>query len=155
MNAVAPAGRRTVVVSSVTSDAHTWNLVYLQLLIEELGFDVVNLGPCVPDELLEAECLGLRPALVVVSTVNGHGYQDGLRVITRLRANPALRELPVLIGGKLGIAGGESDGHVEDLLAAGFDAVFDDREDSPALFRRFVSVLTGDGVRRLVEGTGA
>ncbi|MGQ4416103.1 methylaspartate mutase, partial [Streptomyces sp. SAS_269] len=38
-------GTPVVVVSSLASDAHTWNLVFLQLLIEESGFDVVNLGP--------------------------------------------------------------------------------------------------------------
>lgn len=152
MTEVVPSGGRTVIVSSVTSDAHTWNLVYLQLLIEELGFDVVNLGPCVPDELLESECLSLRPALVVISSVNGHGYQDGRRMVERLRSHPELRDVPMVIGGKLGIAGGESDRHIEDLLYAGFDAVFDDREDSPALFRRFVSVLAEGGTGRLAEG---
>src|SRR5262245_5123971 len=78
----------TVIVSSVASDSHTWNLVYLQLLISELGFNVINLGACVPDELLISECLSRKPAMVVISSVNGHGYQDGLRVIKSLRKYP-------------------------------------------------------------------
>ncbi|MGO4754660.1 cobalamin B12-binding domain-containing protein, partial [Streptomyces sp. 2MCAF27] len=79
--------RRTAVVTTMASDSHTWNLVFLQLLIEELGFSVVNLDPCVPDDLLVARCADIAPAFIAVSSVNGHGYQDGLRVIKKLRAD--------------------------------------------------------------------
>jgi methylaspartate mutase sigma subunit len=125
----------------VACDAHTWNLVYLQLLIEELGFHVVNLGACVPDELLAAQCRVWRPLLVVLSSVNGHGYQDGLRVIDRLRADRDLASVPVVIGGKLGLTGGERPERVEALLRAGFDAVFDDRADGPAALSRYAATL--------------
>jgi methylaspartate mutase sigma subunit len=112
-------------VTSVSSDSHTWNLVYLQLVLEELGHQVVNLGACVPDDLVVAECRRDRYDLVVVSTVNGHGYLDGARLIRRIRACPELAMTPVVIGGKLGISGpgGRSS---EELLAAGFDAVYED-----------------------------
>jgi methylaspartate mutase sigma subunit len=114
-----------IVVSSVASDAHTWNLVYLQLLLEEGGHRVINLGPCVPDELLVAECLRYRPDLVVISSVNGHGAQDGLRAIKALREQAELSATPVVIGGKLGIDGPRGTSYAEPLLAAGFDAVFE------------------------------
>ncbi|MFD9965303.1 cobalamin B12-binding domain-containing protein [Amycolatopsis sp. NPDC058986] len=133
---------RPVLVSGVRSDAHTWNLVFLQLLIEELGHEVVNLGPCVPEELLISEALQLRPALVVISSVNGHGYQDGLHLIRRLRADDRLANVPAVIGGKLGITGGESESHLADLLSAGFDAVFDDGAEGVLSFRRFVGSIT-------------
>ncbi|MFI7672191.1 cobalamin B12-binding domain-containing protein [Actinophytocola sp. NPDC049390] len=133
----------TVLVSSVASDAHTWNLVYLQLLLEEFGHRVVNLGACVPDDLLVAECLRVRPDLVVLSTVNGHGRQDGRRVIGRLRACPELVATPVVIGGKLGIDGPRAQDHRAALLDAGFDAVFEDGS-GPAQLRSYVdSVLPG------------
>lgn len=61
---VAPG--RTVVLSSVASDAHTWNLVYL--------------------------------------------------LITRLRADPELAALPVVIGGKLGVDGADM-GQAAELVA--------------------------------------
>ncbi|GHF79029.1 cobalamin B12-binding domain-containing protein [Streptomyces filamentosus] len=140
--APAPTGRReTVVVSGLSSDAHTWNLVFLQLLVEELGYDVVNLGPTVPDALLEAEILAHDPVLVVISSVNGHGHQDGLRVIRRLRAVPALAATPMVIGGKLGISGGEDDAPLDELVAAGFDAVFEDGRTELGSFERFIGAL--------------
>jgi methylaspartate mutase sigma subunit len=139
------AHRRTtrslsVVVSSVSSDSHTWNLVYLQLAIEELGHRVRNLGACVPDELLVEECLTGRPDLVVLSSVNGHGFIDGMRLIARLRACPELLGTPVVIGGMLGISGPDGRRSQTQLLAAGYTAVFDDGPRMPA-FRSFVEAL--------------
>ncbi|WUH55885.1 cobalamin-dependent protein [Streptomyces sp. NBC_00442] len=113
-----------IVVSTMASDAHTWNLVYLQLLLEEHGHRVTNLGACVPDDLLVDHCRRARPDLIVLSSVNGHGRLDGLRVIARLRAEPELLATPTVIGGKLGITD-EADaqaGHA--LRKAGFDEVF-------------------------------
>jgi methylaspartate mutase sigma subunit len=116
----------SVVVTSVSSDSHTWNLVFLQLVLEELGHRVLNLGACVPDELLVTECLRVRPDLIVVSTVNGHGFRDGMRLIGRIRACPELATTPVVIGGKLGIAGPGGRQSRDQLRSAGFDAVFEE-----------------------------
>jgi methylaspartate mutase sigma subunit len=142
---------RTVIVSSVASDSHTWNLVYLQLLISEMGFNVVNLGACVPDELLVSECRSRQPAMVVISSVNGHGYQEGRRVIRALREQPELQDVPMVIGGKLGVSGGESVEHIDDLLRDGFDAVFDDREDGGMSFREYLTAISSVRRRELRE----
>jgi methylaspartate mutase sigma subunit len=135
-------GRR-VVVSSTASDSHTWNLVFLQLTLEEMGHQVTNLGPCVPDEMLVAACVAGVPELVVLSTVNGNGFRDGGRVIGKLRAEPALRDIPVVIGGKLGVAGPDPD-QARRLLAAGFDAVFTDDPYGIASFQSFLAALPAD-----------
>jgi methylaspartate mutase sigma subunit len=135
---VRPGNSLDVVVTSMASDSHSWNLVFLQLLLSELGHRVTNLGPCVPDEVLIGHCLAARPDLVVVSTVNGHGFPDGMRLIRELRAD--LPDLPVVIGGKIGIRAVGNAELAEHLLAAGFDAVF---EDSGGLrsFTSFVQKL--------------
>lgn len=118
--------QRTVLVTGLASDAHTWNLIFLQRFIEECGHQVVNLGPCVPVGLLVAECLEHAPDLVVISSVNGHGVRDGLAAIRGLRATPALADLPVIIGGKLSTRGRLTDGEVHELAAAGYAAVYAD-----------------------------
>jgi methylaspartate mutase sigma subunit len=123
----------SIVVTSVASDAHTWNLVFLQLALEELGHRVRNLGACVPDDLVVSECRATRPDLVVVSSVNGHGSQDGTRLIGRIRACPELATTPVVIGGKLGIAGPEGRHRIDQLRSAGFDAVFEEGAGIPEL----------------------
>jgi methylaspartate mutase sigma subunit len=135
-----PRAGLTVVVSSVSSDSHTWNLVYLQLVIEELGHTVANLGACVPDELLVDECRCIRPDLVVISSVNGHGFIDGLRLIGRINEEAELATTPVVIGGMLGIAGPGGRRNQELLTAAGYAAVFDDGPRLPA-FRSFLEAL--------------
>lgn len=130
-----------VLVAGGISDSHTWNLVYLQLLLEEHGHRVVNLGPCVPEDLLITEALAHRPALIVVSSVNGHGYHDGMRTVTRLREHPELADVPAVIGGKLGIAGPCGSDEAAALSAAGYDAVFDDSAEGVAAFRRMLGTL--------------
>jgi methylaspartate mutase sigma subunit len=126
-----------VVVSSVASDAHTWNLIYLQLLLEEQGHRVVNLGACVPVDLLVAECVSLRPDLVVLSSVNGHGRLDGRRAVAALRERPELAGTAMVIGGKLGINGPDGD-CARELREAGFDAVFEDGVAGMTAFRVFL-----------------
>ncbi|MEV0177416.1 cobalamin-dependent protein [Streptomyces sp. NPDC050803] len=115
----------TVLVSGTSSDAHTWNLIYIHLFLEERGYTVSNLGSCVPDDLLVRTCRTLRPELVVLSSVNGHGFTDGLQAIGAIRQQRDMRHLPVVIGGKLGTDGLRNAGSTRRLLDAGFDAVFD------------------------------
>jgi methylaspartate mutase sigma subunit len=133
--------RGTVVVSGLASDAHTWNLVYLQLVIEELGYRVVNLGPCVPDDVLVDECRRIQPVLVAIGSVNGHGYTDGLRVVACLRDCPELATTPMVIGGKLTVSDEDTGCHARALVAAGFDAVFPDQASDSADFTAFVAAL--------------
>ncbi|MFE2043045.1 cobalamin B12-binding domain-containing protein [Streptomyces sp. NPDC059477] len=140
MTSPTPGGRPVIVAGGI-SDSHTWNLVYLQLLLEEHGHRVVNLGPCVPENLLIAEALDHHPALIVVSSVNGHGYHDGMRTVTRLREHPELAAVPAVIGGKLGICGPCGDEESVALRAAGYDAVFDDSADGVATFTRMLATL--------------
>jgi methylaspartate mutase sigma subunit len=127
----------------MASDSHTWNLVFLQLLIEELGYNVVNLGPCVPDELLVSECCQIAPLMIVISSVNGHGHQDGMRVIGQLRDCAQLARTPTVIGGKLGISGGQDMQSLDELRAAGFDAVFEDGVSGVVEFKKFAMALPG------------
>lgn len=130
-----------VVVTSLASDSHTWNLVYLQLFLEERGHRVRNLGACVPDRLLVEQCLRHPTDLVVVSSVNGHGWHDGERAIRALRARAELAATPVVIGGKLGIDGPRGTSHAQALLDAGFDAVFEEGVGM-AGFRAFLDRLS-------------
>ena len=96
---------------------------------------MLNLGPCVPDELLLAECVRRGPVLVVISSVNGHGGHDGAHLIRQLRSCEAIAGLPVVIGGKLGISDERGAQHTAELIAAGFDAVFEDNATAVAGLR--------------------
>jgi methylmalonyl-CoA mutase cobalamin-binding subunit len=124
VNRIAP--RPAILLSTVSSDSHTWNLVYLRLLLEEHGYPVTCLGACVPDELLVETALRQRPAAIVVSSVNGHGAIDGVRLARALRARRETASIPLVIGGKLGLLGTEVGTHARALLDAGCTAVFGD-----------------------------
>lgn len=139
-----------VLLSTVSSDSHTWNLAYLEMFCAERGHRVENLGACVPDEQLIERAMAGAPDLVVLSSVNGHGRIDGERLIRRLRAHPELAGLPVVIGGKLGVAGRLSADEVSALRAAGFTAVFQD-EDMSSFERLLDSLAAHDGSNELVR----
>ncbi|PKW16747.1 cobalamin B12-binding domain-containing protein [Saccharopolyspora spinosa] len=132
-----------VLLSTISSDSHTWNLVFLQLLLEEGGNEVINLGPCVPDELLLESARKHEPDAIVISTVNGHGHIDGSRLIKKLRSVPGLRDVPTIIGGKLGIRGAENSMYTESLLKAGYTAVFTDSREPSLLNDRIAELVSG------------
>lgn len=88
-------------LTTIPSDSHNWNLIYIALFLEENGFKVINLGPSVPYDLLLDSCLQQQPDLLVVSTINGHGYIEGKELITRVRKLDCMKDKPVFIGGKL------------------------------------------------------
>lgn len=140
-----PQRQLKVLVTSTASDSHMWNLVYLQLLIEEMDHSVANLGSCVPDSLLLAECRRQAPELVVVSSVNGHGLNDGLRIGPMLRAEPELARTPFAIGGKLGVDGGRALDWRRQLAEAGFDAVFGDSAEDVVEFQAWLRALAAAG----------
>jgi len=132
-----PGGRLDIVISALSSDAHTWNLVFVQLLLEELGHEVRNLGPCVPDSVVVQACREQMPDLLLVTSINGHGVRDGTSLIRAVRQRPELASMQVAIGGVLGIDGTQ---HSSKLLAAGFDAVFEEHAGRASL-RAYVGAL--------------
>ncbi|WP_128378597.1 cobalamin B12-binding domain-containing protein [Streptomyces cavernae] len=138
----------TAVVSTVSSDAHTWNLIFLELLLTETGYRVHNVGACVPDELLIETCRTRNPHLLVLSSVNGHGAIDAERLIKRLRTVPELAALPTAVGGKLGTDGESGlSTRRRRLTRAGFTAVF----EGAAAVARFQTFARG--VRDSVQGS--
>lgn len=132
-----PAKSRRAVITTVPSDAHMWNLVFLELLLREQGYEVTNLGATTPIELVVETCLALRPDVLVVSSVNGHGHIGGGRLIKAIREHPELDDMPAVIGGKLGTLGVCNSTFAEPLAQAGYSAVFIEA-DGIAPFTRFL-----------------
>ncbi len=110
------------IVATIESDSHMWNLVYLQLWLEERGWDVTNLGCCTPGADIVDAIGRFDTDLLIISSVNGNGLYQGRQLIHCIRRQHAL--LRCVIGGKL--TTNESDNpHVRTVLtAAGYDAVF-------------------------------
>ncbi|MFJ5631818.1 cobalamin B12-binding domain-containing protein [Streptomyces goshikiensis] len=129
-------------LSTVESDSHIWNLVYLQKLLEENGAQVQNLGACTPVGDVVRAVSESRPDLLVVSSVNGHGLH-GARVLLS-----ALRELrldvPSVVGGKLTTAESDNDRTRRTLLTHGYTDVFTG-EDSINRFLTFLHFGKSEG----------
>lgn len=125
------------VLSTVESDSHLWNLVYLQKLLEEHGAEVRNLGTCTPVQSVAEAIRADRPDLLVVSSVNGHGSHGARVLLSALRERGL--EVPCAIGGKLTTAVSDDDRVRRELLELGYTDVFlgDDAIDRFRGFLRF------------------
>ncbi|MCB0606242.1 MAG: cobalamin B12-binding domain-containing protein [Lewinellaceae bacterium] len=119
-------------LTTIPSDAHNWNLIYIQLLMEENGAEVINLGACTAYEEIESACLQVLPDFIVVSTVNGHGFIEGRELIMRIREIPQMKNIPVYLGGKLSTDQAESDKYALELEAAGYTRVYCENKDEKA-----------------------
>lgn len=62
---------KKILLTSISSHSHTRNLVFMQLLREFYGYEVMNLGACVPDELVLStlKVATMMPWLLAQSTV--------------------------------------------------------------------------------------
>lgn len=129
--------QKTVVLTTIPSDAHSWNLVFLQMFLVERGCRVVNLGTCVPFDEVEASCRAERPDLVVVATTNGHGCMEGAELARRLGGLEHRSHMKLVIGGKLGIDQEQDASCAVTLREAGYDGVF----CGPAALDEFTALL--------------
>ncbi len=111
-------------LTTIPSDSHNWNLIYMQLLLEENGFNVINLGACTAYEVVEEKCMNIFPDILVVSTVNGHGYLEGKELIGKVRTIPSMEGTPAYIGGKLSTDKNMSYIYAMELEMAGYDKAY-------------------------------
>jgi methylaspartate mutase sigma subunit len=103
-------------------DSAAWSLVALQVVLGREGHDLCALGARPPVEVVLGACRRERPACLVLATALG---ASGVHVLRRVRADPALTGLPVVLGGRLGSTRAE-------LLALGFDEAFPVAATDPA-----------------------
>jgi methylaspartate mutase sigma subunit len=139
-----PCLSRRVLLGSTPSDSHTWNLVYIQLVLEEYGLGVENLGACLPVATLVEACLREPRDLVVLSTIAGHGYNEAVTIIEALRAHRELARTRVVIGGMLSTDGSQDSAATADLLRRGFDGVYVG-ERAMLDFRSLLASMTAQG----------
>lgn len=115
---------RQALLTTVPSDSHSWPLVFIEMFLEENHCQVENLGTCVPFDLVVETCKKSVPDVVVLSTVNGHGYMEGVELARRLGALPERSRMKLVAGGKLGTDQEKDAEYAAGLREAGFDAVY-------------------------------
>jgi methylaspartate mutase sigma subunit len=134
--------QKTAVLTTIPSDSHSWNLVFMQKFLEEMGLKVINLGTCVPYEEVTSACLTHKPDYLVVSSINGHGYLDGLELGKVVSDNFAHPYMKMIIGGKLHINAEHLISHINDFYKVGFDAVYYEENSLNSL----KAMLTGEHI---------
>ncbi|NQZ11150.1 MAG: cobalamin B12-binding domain-containing protein [Algicola sp.] len=139
---------KKALLTTIPSDSHGWNLIYMELLLKEQGYDVNNLGVCVPNDLVIDECEKNEPDLVVVSTVNGHGYMEGKQLARSLAKQKQRLGFELCIGGKLNTDPTKLAKQVENLKSSGFDGVY----AGPAAVVQFIEDISINNFSRRVAG---
>lgn len=132
--------QKHALLTTIPSDSHFWNLIFLQMHLEEAGWQVTNLGSCVPIETNARAAKSGDYDLIAVSTVNGHGYLEGVELGWELADLTFEKRPKLVIGGKLGLDHETEHEHAKSLAAAGFDAVFHGPSAIPA-FDAFLQKL--------------
>ncbi len=129
--------KQLALLTTIPSDCHSWNLIYMEMILQEMGYKVINLGVCVPYNVMEVACENMRPSIMVVSTVNGHGFIEGEKIIKKIRKNKKTKEIKVVIGGKINTGSINNNGDKSRLIAMGYDGVFVG-DQSIAEFKEYV-----------------
>lgn len=126
-----------VLLCVLGNDIHVVANRMLEILCVEQGCQTRNLGALsATDEILQ-EIELFRPALVLVSTLNGQGYFEAKKLMNQLRARKSQTIRPDMwIGGNL-FVGDYDDRDARRYLEMGFDQVF----SRPTDFSVFTAAL--------------
>ena len=118
----------TAILTTIPSDSHNWNLIYMELLLKEQGYFVKNLGACVPFNLTLESCIQYKPEVIIVSTVNGHGFIEGITLIEKIKEYlPPTTQ--IFIGGKLSTDAIMSSIYSTELELAGYTKAYSGNDD--------------------------
>ncbi|EPJ43313.1 MAG: hypothetical protein OFPII_42450 [Osedax symbiont Rs1] len=112
----------------------------MQYLLTEKGYQVKNLGPCTPAAMVLKAIASEHYDLIVVSTVNGHGYLEAPSLAQAIRSVESYSH-KLIIGGKISTDNSAKSVQIKtaNLLFSGFDAVFDDSDSD--IFDQFEKFL--------------
>lgn len=113
-----------ILLTTIESDSHTWNLVVLQLLLQEQGHKVTNLGACVSPLEVIKQSNKLDISVIFVSTLNGHGSSEGITLAKQIKKQKKLKNIPLVIGGLLTTTNNISLQQIKELEDAGYSYIF-------------------------------
>jgi methylaspartate mutase sigma subunit len=129
-----------VILAGTPSDSHMWNLIFLELFLQENGCKALNLGSCVPVEDIY-KTLGESPFdLVVISSVNGYLFQDAMKIMAPFFRSSCSLLPPFVVGGKMGISEKNATFEKRKLIKLGYDDVFIEA-DSLVRFKKYLGYL--------------
>lgn len=134
-------------LTSTPSDSHTWNLIYMELFLQENGCHVYNLGACVPIQKFSQAIDTFQPELVVISSINGHLFQDAIEMIKGLECKNSPR---FIAGGKIGISTHSMHFQKVKLKQLGYDEVFTEK-NSLCHFKNYLHNLQRRRARNLLK----
>lgn len=96
-----PLARRGRILLAVPeSDCHVVGNKLLEFFLIQNGYEVHNLGACTPAQEIAAAARELQPDAIVISSHNGHAFEDLMPLSEAMHAM-GVPGVPVYLGGKL------------------------------------------------------
>ncbi len=106
------------------SDAHTWNLFYLELILKESGFQTAVHGCCISyPEISKAVNLD-HWDLIVVGSLNGHFYYESKQTFQAIISGITGKRPPIVAGGKIDVYDRDIEFLERAIMRQGYDNVF-------------------------------
>jgi methylaspartate mutase sigma subunit len=140
--------QQKVILATIPSDSHCWNLVFMELFLKEQRFDVINLGPCTPFELILECTLKNTVSAIIISSVNGHAFLEAERLIKMIRKNVPY-DIPVYLGGKLSTDMKKAEFYAKELENAGYTKAYSENDDMSDFKAQLKSL--SDGIEEILD----
>lgn len=96
------ARRRRVLLAVPESDCHVVGNKLLELFLTQQGYEVHNLGACTPAQEIAAAAREFQPDAIVISSQNGHAFEDLTPLPEALQAM-RVTGVPIYLGGNLSV----------------------------------------------------
>lgn len=120
--------KKKVILGVTTSDAHVVANKLLALMLEQKGFEVINLGACTPvEEFSKASKDNPDTLAILIGSLNGHAYED-LKPLKEAKETRAIT-CPVFLGGNLSVGSQKKSGDLSRFLSIGIDKVLSSFEE--------------------------
>lgn len=122
------------------SDAHTWNLFYLDLILKESGFSSEVLGGCVNLKDITKKVSTSHWDIIVVSSLNGHFYLESQSVLKSIKKGLGASNPIIVAGGNIDTNNRDIDFLERTVKKQGYDEVFF-RSDSIKKFQTYCEAI--------------
>ena len=127
-------------VLGTPSDAHTWNLFYLDLILKESGFNSEVLGGCVNLRDVTKKVGTSYWDIILVSSLNGHFYLESQSVLKSIKKGLGARNPIIVAGGNVDTSNRDINFLERIVKKQGYDEVFF-RGDSIKKFQKYCETI--------------
>lgn len=118
-----------VIIGVTASDAHAVANRLLAYKLKELGYSVINLGPCTTvEEFAQAAQANPSALAILIGSYNGHAYEDLRDLVLAKKQRRII--CPVILGGNLSVGSQKEASDYTVLFDIGVDYILSSLDEA-------------------------